>query len=259
MGGHYMKYKNIILSCVGVIVLVGGGVYIMHSQNQLPSLVSSKSSSRATESSQKTDLPHTSKADNSTLILVNKQHVLDHELDFEKSEMNGIQYSQKIDEPLRKFLNAAKDAGHPATLVSGYRSKKYQEQVFNENVQQNINNGMTESEAKKATRAVIQTPGASEHQTGLAVDVMTDEYWQQYHQLESDSDKTEGQKWLIEHAPDYGFVLRYPKTEAAKKSTGIDYESWHFRYVGVENAKYMTKHNLTLEEYDGLIQGQSTK
>lgn len=254
-----MKYKNIILSCMGVVVLGVGGGYIMQRQHHATSSVSSTSSSRASESSQKVDLPDTAKADNATLILVNKQHVLDHELDFEKSEMNGIQYSQEIDGPLRKFLNDAKKAGHPATLVSGYRSKKYQEQVLNENVQQNINNGMTESEAKKATHAVIQTPGASEHQTGLAVDVMTDEYWKQYHQLESDSDKTEGQKWLIKHAPDYGFILRYPKSEAAKKSTGIDYESWHFRYVGVENAKYMTKHKLTLEEYDDLIQGQSTK
>lgn len=108
--------------------------------------------------------------------------------------MNDIPVSQTIQEPLERFMHDAQTAGYPATLVSGYRSKAYQEQVFNQNYEQNVSQGMSHDQALKATKGVIQTPGSSEHETGLAVDVMTNQYWDKYHNLEAKSDQMAGQK-----------------------------------------------------------------
>ena len=90
---------------------------------------------------------------------------------------------------------------------------------------------------------VVAVPGTSEHQTGLAADIMDEVYpylneWQEH---------TEAQAWLMAHAPEYGFILRYPPD--ASDITGIVYEPWHYRYVGEKFAKEITKRGLTLEEY----------
>ena len=89
-----------------------------------------------------------------------------------------------------------------------------------------------------------QPAGASEHQTGLAIDMSTVDALNQ-------SDTTVA-KQVQALAPQYGFVLRFPKGKSS--STGVDYEDWHFRYVGKKSAEYMTKHNLTLEEYVALLE-----
>ncbi|WP_185696038.1 M15 family metallopeptidase [Weissella viridescens] len=244
-----MKNKGMLAIGIGLVVLFVGGCVAAYSLGATKPQDQVKTKHAA-------QLPKSATPDNSNLILVNKKHPLKHELGFKQAEMNGITISQTIQQPLENFMNGAKAAGYPATLVSGYRSKAYQEQVFNQNYEQNLSQGMSHDEALKATKGVIQTPGSSEHETGLAVDVMTNQYWDKYHNLEAKSDQTAGQKWLIKHAPEYGFVLRYVKRPEGRKSTGIDYESWHFRYVGVENAKYMTKHHLTLEQYDQMIKDQ---
>ncbi|WP_419153959.1 M15 family metallopeptidase [Weissella viridescens] len=244
-----MKNKGLLAIGIALIVLFIGGCIAAYSLGQTKPQDQVKTKHAA-------QLPKSAASNNPNLILVNKKHPLKQELGFKKVEMNGIPVSQTIQEPLERFMHDAQSAGYPATLVSGYRSKAYQEQVFNQNYEQNVSQGMSHDQALKATKGVIQTPGSSEHETGLAVDVMTNQYWDKYHNLEAKSDQMAGQKWLIKHAPDYGFVLRYVKSPEGRKSTGIDYESWHFRYVGVENAKYMTKHHLTLEQYDQMIKDQ---
>ncbi|MBM7616817.1 D-alanyl-D-alanine carboxypeptidase [Weissella uvarum] len=245
-----MKRRNIWTVIVVVLVLLG---LILAGWFGYRSTTSQRS-----QTEPKVTLPKSAKLSNSNLILVNKQHPLKKDLSFKKAETDGISYNQKIDQPLTRFLKAAQAAGYPATVVSGYRSKAYQKKVFEQNYQENLNQGMTPKKAKAETKSVIQTPGSSEHATGLAVDVMTNEYWNKHHSLEANSDQTKGQQWLIQHAPDYGFVLRYPKAKSAQKQTGIAYESWHFRYVGVANAKYMTKHHLTLEEYHQMMARQDS-
>ena len=86
-------------------------------------------------------------------------------------------------------------------------------------------------------------PGTSEHATGLAVDIISTKYGE----LDEKQGDTEEQKWLMEHCSEYGFVLRFPQDKS--NITGIIYEPWHYRYVGVDAAKEMTEKGLTLEEY----------
>ena len=90
---------------------------------------------------------------------------------------------------------------------------------------------------------VVAVPGTSEHQTGLAADIMDEVYpylndWQEH---------TEAQKWLMEHCTEYGFILRYPENK--QDITKVIYEPWHFRYVGKEVAEYITENDLCLEEF----------
>ena len=89
----------------------------------------------------------------------------------------------------------------------------------------------------------IAVPGASEHQVGLALDIVCSTYYR----LDEAFGDTEAGKWLAENSYQYGFILRYPKDK--EEITGIEYEPWHFRYVGKEAAKEMTEQKLTLEEY----------
>ena len=90
-------------------------------------------------------------------------------------------------------------------------------------------------------------PGFSEHETGLAADLTGEE------QGTSDDfdDKNETIVWLHKNCVKYGFILRYPKDK--ESITGINYEAWHFRYVGKDAAKFMTENDLTLEEFHTLL------
>ena len=129
--------------------------------------------------------------------------------------------------------------------LSGYRSVAYQTELYNSYVQQEMaaDPTLTESQAEKKVQTYSQPPGASEHQTGLAIDMSTVDSLN-----EADPDTVAKVKKL---APKYGFVLRFP--DGKTSSTGVGYEDWHFRYVGKESAEYMTEHNITLEEYLALL------
>lgn len=98
---------------------------------------------------------------------------------------------------------------------------------------------LTQEAAEALVQTYSQPPGASEHHTGLAIDMSTVDTL-------NASDPSVA-KAVQKIAPDYGFVLRFP--EGKKTSTGVDYEDWHYRYVGKASARYMAQHNLTLEEY----------
>lgn len=101
-----------------------------------------------------------------------------------------------------------------------------------------------EAAAVKAS-TVVAKPGTSEHQIGLALDIVSSSYTD----LDEGQMKTEDQKWLIENSWKYGFILRYPLDKS--DITGVIFEPWHYRYVGQKAAKEITEQNLTLEEYLG--------
>ena len=97
---------------------------------------------------------------------------------------------------------------------------------------------------KQASQAVT-VPGSSEHQIGLAVDIITDGYTS----LDEGFGDTKAGKWLAENSADYGFILRYPAGK--EEITSIEYEPWHFRYVGKDVAKEIMSKGITFEEYLG--------
>ncbi len=152
----------------------------------------------------------------------------------------------RIEEPLMKMAQDCMDTGLNVYLSSGYRS--YSEQAANFTRVCN-NNGV--ADGKDANGFYITMPaGASEHQTGLAVDI-TDVY---YPIKDSSLENTDTFKWLKEHCTEYGFILRFPSDK--QDLTGVMYEPFHFRYVGVEAAKYITENNLCLEEFIELYKEQ---
>lgn len=264
-----MKMKKSMKVWLSIVLILLGGYLFVH-QTMTPNKVDSKHQTAQSGESgrskslsgkeleakakQAGDLPASAQMSNPALILVNKAHPLTKELNFEKLEMRGVPYNGLMKDALTDFVAGAEKAGVPVTIVSAYRSIKYQQTVLDTQKKQYLDQGKSEAEATKLTLDYIQTPGASEHHTGLGVDIMANEYWDKYHALNPEADETKSQQWLIKHAPDYGFILRYPKSAEAQASTGIAYESWHFRYVGVENAKYMTAHHLTLEQYWDLME-----
>ena len=144
-----------------------------------------------------------------------------------------------IAQPLIDMTQACKAAGLPVYLSSGYRSYSVQASNFERVC---INNGITDG--KNGEGNYITMPaGHSEHQTGLCCDI-TDRYYP----VKNDSiAQIETVKWLGEHCAEYGFILRFPQDK--RDITHVMGESWHFRYVGVEAATYMTDNNLCLEEF----------
>lgn len=139
--------------------------------------------------------------------------------------------------------NAAAAEGVDLMLCSGYRSVEYQQSLFDAEKQKWLDKGNSEEEAYNQAKTVVAVPGYSEHNSGLAADIVTPKH----QNLDEAFGKTDAAKWLFEHAPEYGFILRYPENKQA--ITGIIYEPWHYRYVGVENAKAITASGLCLEEY----------
>lgn len=194
----------------------------------------SKSTSKAAS-----DLPKLSTKD-WQLVLVNRDHPKD-EMNPELADINGIYVDARIADAATNFLAAAQAIDPQEHLISGYRSVEYQAQLYQGYVDQEMANdpSLTQEAAEKVVQTYSQPAGSSEHQTGLAIDMSTVDQLNQ-----SDPAVV---KQIVDMAPDYGFVLRFK--EDKKASTGVGYEDWHYRYVGKKAATYMTKHNLSLEEF----------
>ena len=181
------------------------------------------------------------------LILANYDHPIgDYEPELEVV-VEGYPYQMdvRVAGIMRQMIADAKAQGVELLICSAYRPYSSQERNFNNSVQSYIAQGYSEQDATALTKRLIAEPGKSEHQTGLAADIVTPSY----QMLDSGYAQTEAAKWLLEHAPSYGFILRYPadKTEI----TQIDFEPWHYRYVGVEAAKEISEKGICLEEYLG--------
>ena len=138
---------------------------------------------------------------------------------------------------------AAADDGVTVWMQSGYRSVKYQTSLYERKTKYYLDKGYDNATAKEKAAAVVNPPGYSEHNCGLAADLNSPEHTG----LDEGFEKTAAFRWLCEHAGDYGFILRYPKD--AEDKTEIIYEPWHWRYVGVENAAKINASGLCFEEY----------
>ncbi|MDP4098550.1 M15 family metallopeptidase [Paenibacillus sp. P96] len=136
---------------------------------------------------------------------------------------------------LEELFAAAKKDGIKLRAVSGYRSYARQKTIYNNNVK---------TKGLEYASRVSAVPGMSEHQTGLAIDVSSPSVG---NALEESFGSSKEGKWLAKHAPEYGFVIRYPKGQEA--ITGYVYEPWHIRYIGPDLAKDAASKGLTLEEY----------
>ena len=179
------------------------------------------------------------------MILVNKEHPIPDNYQFTQKTLPG--YSMTVDEriydPLLTMLDAGKKEGCRFLICSAYRSYTRQSQIYNTHIRDYRASGYSEEQAKELTELSIAVPGSSEHQTGMAVDIVAT----YYQQLNNNFANTKEAKWLKEHAHEYGFILRYPQDKT--NITMITFEPWHFRYVGIEAANEIHTLDICYEEY----------
>ncbi|EPT8105037.1 TPA: M15 family metallopeptidase [Streptococcus pyogenes] len=239
-----MKYNslNYLVQLLIVIVFLGGlYLFIKPEESVTPTQLNKKEIQQ--KDIKKTDrlraLPKVSVED-WELVLVNRDHITK-EMSPELVDINGISVDKRIEQATSDFLAAAQAIDPQEHLISGYRSVDYQTELYQSYIKKEMANDptLTQEAAEALVQTYLQPPGASEHHTGLAIDMSTVDTL-------NASDPSVS-KAVQKIAPDYGFVLRFP--EGKKTSTGVDYEDWHYRYVGKASARYMAQHNLTLEEY----------
>ncbi len=178
------------------------------------------------------------------LALVNKDHPMEEDYDLELTELEeGYSVDSRIADAAKEMLADAKAAGMKIVICSAYRSVTRQEQIFNDSVKDRLNQGMNYWDAFEDTRLSVAEPGTSEHAMGLALDLVSN----QYTELDERQETTKEAQWLTANCHKYGFILRYPPSKT--DITGIIYEPWHYRYVGVEDATKIMELGITLEEY----------
>ena len=177
------------------------------------------------------------------LLLVNPWNPLPEDFQVELAALeSGFSVDQRIYDDLQKMLGDARKDGMELVICSAYRTLEQQQWLYDARVERAAAEGFAEP-GVEAGRWVAK-PNTSEHQTGLALDITA----AQYRCLTEDQDQTPEQRWLMDNAWRYGFILRYPQDKCA--ITGIGYEPWHYRYVG-KAAADMTRRGLCLEEYLG--------
>lgn len=176
---------------------------------------------------------------NTPYVLVNKYNYLNK--NYIPNDLEEINNEYSI--PGKKLVKEAKIAfedlaqnakkeGFTIRAMSTYRTYSYQKGLYDNYVK---------NYSKEEADTYSARPGFSEHQTGLSVDCdNSKDYFENF-------EKTKEFKWMKNNSYKYGFILRYPKGK--EQITGYTYESWHYRYVGVDIATYIYKNDLTLEEY----------
>ena len=164
------------------------------------------------------------------------------------NDRNREQYMDvRVADAMAQMLAAAKADGIELVVRSAYRSTAEQTTLFNSMKQDYLNQGMSEEQALAETKKWRNVPGTSEHETGLSADIVGAA--DLYADLVPALSERDWAVWLKAHAADYGFILRYPSDKT--DITGTSFEPWHYRYVGVEDAKKIMAQGICLEEYLG--------
>lgn len=174
-----------------------------------------------------------------SLVLINNDYRLPSDYAPELTTLsNGERVASSMYPHLQKMFDDMRKQSVFPFVRSGYRSHEQQQNILENKIAQYIKEGLSPKSAKESALDWVAKPGASEHQSGLAVDI---------NYVEGKSSPAMVYGWLNENAHKYGFILRYPKDKT--DITGISNEPWHYRYVGKKAATEMYKQGLCLEEY----------
>ena len=178
------------------------------------------------------------------LILINKQHPIPEDYEFVLGTLSGsMKCDERIINDLLSMVKAAKDEEIKLVICSPYRDLDRQKMLFDRKISSYMKKGYSYMDAYKLSSQAVTIPGASEHQVGLAIDIVTDNYTY----LDDGFADTDAGRWLKDHCEEYGFILRYPADK--EYITGIEFEPWHFRYVGRSAARVIMNNDLCLEEF----------
>ena len=190
-----------------------------------------------------------------TAVLINPWNYLDDTK--YKARLVSVDEGMKLDRScaskLKSMLTDCAAAGYDPQLLSAYRSREEQEELFSERVRQLIESGFETEQAEDLAAGTVARPGTSEHELGLAVDIVD----RGTPVTDAAQARTGTQRWLMENAWRYGFILRYP--EGTSEITGAPYEPWHYRYVGEATAWQIYSLGITLEEYSSLFYNEEAE
>ena len=185
------------------------------------------------------------------LLLVNRWNSIPDGYTFELTQLKqGHAVDSRAYPDLQEMMDACRAAGLDPKICSSYRTQDKQQELYENKIQRLMDEGYSYDRAVEEAGTVVAVPGTSEHQTGLALDIVD----ASYQILDEEQENTQVQQWLMEHCWEYGFVLRYPNGKS--EITGIIYEPWHYRYVGREAAREMTELGMCLEEYVDWLSAQ---
>ena len=191
-----------------------------------------------TEPASEEDPAQTDAGDDWKLILVNADHPVPEDYEVTLKELRNDQWvDERIYPELQQMFDDARAEGIYPLINESYRSAERQQEILDNYIAAYEAEGLSTEEAQQRALEVVAKPGTSEHQLGLALDII----------VEYEEDSTVTWQWLKENSWRYGFILRYPEDKT--EITGISYEPWHFRYVGAEAAQQITERGITLEEY----------
>lgn len=178
------------------------------------------------------------------LLLVNPWNELPDDFTVELKKLNnGHAIDKRAYPDLQAMMDAARAEGLSPLICSSYRTTEMQETLYENKVSRLRNEGYSQENAEIEAGRWVAVPGTSEHQAGLALDIVASSY----PVLDEKQENTTEQKWLMENSYKYGFILRYPREKS--EITGICYEPWHYRYVGREAAQEIYEQGICLEEY----------
>jgi LAS superfamily LD-carboxypeptidase LdcB len=187
--------------------------------------------------------PCAANADTGLLWLVNRENPLcENFVPPNMVSFRGIELREEARDAFEEMLSAMESEGvFGLKLQSAYRSYSHQRKIFDKKIASILADTGDQTKAAALAATVVQPPGASEHQLGLALDVTLDG------QLSQSFGETKAGIWLAENCHAFGFIVRYPQSKT--DVTDIIYEPWHLRYVGIPHAQIMNETALTLEEY----------
>ena len=255
-GGRKLNIKRVVLvALILLFILVGIPLFILQNKliktsseenvianaGETDSNSSNNNTSNSTETNNLTDnTSNTTQVDDWRIRLANYDNLLPEDFEVDLANIDETrQFDARAIDYLTDMLNDMRKDGIVNIWVqSAYRSVARQKELYDNKMNEYLEEGKTQEEAQKLTEEYINKPGSSDHNLGLAVD---------FNYVDNSFAKTDAYKWLLKNAENYGFILRYPKDK--EDITKIEYESWHWRYVGEEHAKKMNELGMCLEEY----------
>lgn len=238
--------RNRAIAAVVLVALIVGAVFIVKGCKKDETLPGDDQQGQQTGTPEGNTQEPPVNVDDELLTVVNPWNPLPEDWVCDLVTLSdGRRVDSRCYEAFEEMMAACRDAGYAPFLCSAYRTQETQQSLYDNKVQRLMNSGMGEEEAKVEAAKAVAIPGTSEHQLGLAVDIVD----ANMQDLTDEQEKTETQKWLMANSWRYGFIHRYPNDKT--DITGIIYEPWHYRYVGKAAAQDIFNRDITLEEYVG--------
>lgn len=238
--------RNRAIAAVVLVALIVGAVFIVKGCKKDETLPGDDQQGQQTGTPEENTQEPPVNVDDELLTVVNPWNPLPEDWVCDLVTLSdGRRVDSRCYEAFEEMMAACRDAGYAPFLCSAYRTQETQQSLYDNKVQRLMNSGMGEEEAKVEAAKAVAIPGTSEHQLGLAVDIVD----ANMQDLTDEQENTETQKWLMANSWRYGFIHRYPNDKT--DITGIIYEPWHYRYVGKAAAQDIFNRDITLEEYVG--------